>query len=211
MSTQPTARGPYRTGIERRQQIIASAAAVFTEFGYHGGSMRQIALQVGVTPAALTRHFESKADLLVAVLEWWRNETDSVMRPDVHGLAFFAELRSVMRYHLDHRGLLELFLTLSTEAINASHPAAAFVRTRYARMAGDLSRELATAVEHREVRALSAAEIERDCRTLMAVMDGVELQWLLDPSLDLLALFDLGFERISGGWQDEQRRALSRT
>jgi AcrR family transcriptional regulator len=211
MSTQPNARGPYRTGIERRQQIIASAAAVFTEFGYHGGSMRQIALQVGVTPAALTRHFESKADLLVAVLEWWRNETDSVMRPDVHGLAYFTELRSVMRYHLDHRGLLELFLTLSTEAINTSHPAASFVRARYARMAGDLSRELSSAAERGEVRPMSAAEIERDCRTLMALMDGVELQWLLDSRLDLLALFDLGFERIRDGWLLESRAGLSRS
>jgi AcrR family transcriptional regulator len=122
MSIQPNARGPYRTGIERRQQIIASAAAVFTEFGYHGGSMRQIALQVGVTPAALTRHFESKADLLVAVLEWWRNETDSVRRPDVHGLAYFAELRSVMGYHLDHRGLLELFLTRQRRSCGRATP-----------------------------------------------------------------------------------------
>jgi hypothetical protein len=78
-------------------------------------------------------------------------------------------------------------------------------------MAAELSRELAGAVERGEVRPLSPGEIERDCRALMAVMDGAELQWLLDPGLDLLALFDVGFERISDGWHHDRRRALSRT
>jgi hypothetical protein len=42
-------------------------------------------------------------------------------------------------------------------------------------------------------------------------MDGVELQWLLDSRLDLLALFDLGFERIRDGWLLEPRAGLSRS
>lgn len=201
MSTQPAARGPYRNGVERRQQIIASAAAVFAEYGYHGGSMRQIALQVGVTPAALNRHFDSKAELLIAVLEWWKQETDGVMRSGVHGLASFTELRAVMLYHLDHRGLLELFLTLSTEATNPDHPAAKFVRQRYAQLANELTRELLVAAERGEVRRMTSDEAEAECRSLMALMDGIELQWLLDPRLDLVALFDQGFERISDGWR----------
>ena len=53
-------RGPYRTGIRRREQIIDAATAVFAEYGYAGGSVRTIAERVGVSPASLLQHFGSK-------------------------------------------------------------------------------------------------------------------------------------------------------
>ena len=49
-STTARSRGPYRTGIRRREQIIDAATAVFAEYGYAGGSIRTIADRVGVSP-----------------------------------------------------------------------------------------------------------------------------------------------------------------
>ena len=43
-------RGPYRTGVRRREQIVAAATAVFAEYGYAGGSVRTIADRIGVSP-----------------------------------------------------------------------------------------------------------------------------------------------------------------
>ena len=54
---------------ERRASILAVARVLFADQGYHGVSVDDIARRLGVSPAVLYRHFESKAALYEAVLE----------------------------------------------------------------------------------------------------------------------------------------------
>ena len=95
-STGTTARGPYRTGIRRREQIIATAITVFGEYGYAGGSIRAIADRVGISHATLLQHFGSKEGLLTAVLEEWDRHTVEARLADVSGLGYFRRLPEVM-------------------------------------------------------------------------------------------------------------------
>jgi AcrR family transcriptional regulator len=44
----------------RKQLIVEAAGRVFSEHGYHGASMEEIAAAVGITAAALYRHFPNK-------------------------------------------------------------------------------------------------------------------------------------------------------
>jgi AcrR family transcriptional regulator len=53
--------------IDTRQRILDVALDLFTEQGYDGTSLREIAEQLGVTKAALYYHFESKEDILMAL------------------------------------------------------------------------------------------------------------------------------------------------
>ena len=73
--TETPARGPYRTGIRRREQIVATAISVFGEYGFAGGSIRTIADRVGVSHATLLQHFGTKEGLLTAVLQEWDRQT----------------------------------------------------------------------------------------------------------------------------------------
>ena len=57
--------GPHST--DTKQRILDVALDLFTEQGYDGTSLRQIAEQLGVTKAALYYHFESKEDILMAL------------------------------------------------------------------------------------------------------------------------------------------------
>lgn len=52
----------------RKGAILAAAADVFSERGYDGGSMREIAARVGVTEPALYRHYPGKEALFLALL-----------------------------------------------------------------------------------------------------------------------------------------------
>lgn len=44
----------------RRQMVVDAAGPVFSERGYHGTSMEEVAARVGITAAALYRHFPNK-------------------------------------------------------------------------------------------------------------------------------------------------------
>jgi AcrR family transcriptional regulator len=62
---------------ERRAQILAEAAALFAEAGF-SGTTRELAKRLGITQAALYRHFPSKEALIDALFEGaarkWRAE-----------------------------------------------------------------------------------------------------------------------------------------
>ena len=54
---------------ERRASIITVAKRLFATAGFHGVSIDEIVKEVGVSPAILYRHFESKEELYQAVLQ----------------------------------------------------------------------------------------------------------------------------------------------
>jgi len=56
-----------RNGAEAR--ILASAAEMFSSFGYNGVSTRDIASSAGVNEVTIYRHYPRKRDLYVAVLD----------------------------------------------------------------------------------------------------------------------------------------------
>lgn len=192
----------YQKGIRRRQEIVQAASAVFAEFGYTGGSIRTIAERVGVSPAALLQHFGSKEGLLMAVLDdWaWQQKAGFAGRRD-RGLSFVNRLRDIMRYHLDHRGLIELFLTMCTEASSPSHPAREFIQNRYLTTLAEVRAHLREAIVDGEIAAMTDHDIDREARTLFAVMDGLELQWLIDPAIDLARLFDEHLDATIKRWR----------
>jgi AcrR family transcriptional regulator len=59
---------------ERRELIVAAAERAFGANGYDGASLDAIAADAGVTKPVLYRHFASKEDLYVALLERHREE-----------------------------------------------------------------------------------------------------------------------------------------
>lgn len=196
-----TARGPYRTGIRRREQIVATAITVFGEYGFAGGSIRTIADRVGVSHATLLQHFGSKEGLLMAVLQEWDRQTVESRLAGVAGLDYFRRLPEVMTAHLSNRGLLELFTTIAAEASSPAHPAHAFIQRRYADNLATLARHLRHAVDTGDVAPLTPVEIEREVRLVTAVLDGIGLQWLLDPTADVTSSVETYIDRTVGAWR----------
>jgi AcrR family transcriptional regulator len=199
--TGTTARGPYRTGIRRREQIIAVAITVFAEHGYAGGSIRTIADRVGVSHATLLQHFGSKEGLLTAVLEEWDRRTVETTLTGVAGLDYFRRLPEVMTAHLSNRGLLELFTTIAAEASSPAHPAHDFIQRRYADNLATQAAHLQQAIDTGDVAPLTPAEIEIEVRVVTAVLDGIGLQWLLDPSTDVTASVESYINRTIAAWR----------
>ena len=199
-SAQTRTRGPYRTGIRRREQLVGIAMDVFGEYGFAGGSIRTIAEQAGVNHATLIQHFGSKEGLLTAVLEEWDRRTVENGLTDVSGLDYFRRLPDVMASHQNNRGLLELFTTIAAEASNPAHPGRSFITQRYATNLATLAAHLREAVEAGDIAPLSPAQIEVEVRLLTAMMDGIGLQWLLNPGTDIRSSVSTYVERAIAAW-----------
>ena len=55
--------------LETRERIIATAARLFAQYGYHGVSLRQIAKETGVQASLAQYHFKNKESVFRAVFE----------------------------------------------------------------------------------------------------------------------------------------------
>ncbi|MFC8193437.1 TetR/AcrR family transcriptional regulator [Cellulomonas sp. NPDC057328] len=64
-----SARGPRMTRVERRAQLLAVARDLFAGEGFHHVSMDDIADRAEVSKPVLYRHFPSKLDLYLAVVD----------------------------------------------------------------------------------------------------------------------------------------------
>lgn len=177
-STTTGSRGGYAKGRATRQEIIRTAILVFADVGYHGASLRDIAARAGMSHPGLLHHFPNKAALLEAVLEYRDAVDQEAIREDLArgGDEFDALVRVVERNRL-RRPLVELFAGLSTEATSPDHPAHAFFQRRYTRLVADQ----ATHLRERAARGGLAPGVdpEQAARTVVALMDGLQVQWLL--------------------------------
>ncbi|KNY06118.1 TetR/AcrR family transcriptional regulator [Microbacterium sp. GCS4] len=179
-------RGPYASGQARRQAIVDEALAVFARTGFRGGSLREIAKRVGVTPAGLLHHFADKEELFAEVLRQ-RDEKVRAAAGDPAEHTLLEQASRVVAHNQTTRGLTSLYAIVSAEATDPEHPSHADFATRY--------RDRATEAEEILRLGQAAGEVRQDvdpahaARLISAVMDGIQLQWLLDDSVDMVLLF----------------------
>ena len=77
---------------ERRASILAVAKVLFSDKGYHGVSVDEIAARLGVSPAVLYQHFPSKEALYEAVLAGISEKRESYVSAVLDGSQDFAEV-----------------------------------------------------------------------------------------------------------------------
>ncbi|PRB12931.1 TetR/AcrR family transcriptional regulator [Microbacterium sp. MYb62] len=169
--------------LAKREQILKAAVEIFGNKGSTNGTLADVAEQVGITHAGVLHHFGSKQKLLLEVLAY-RDQTDVAELAEKHipdGPELFLHLVRTAFANEKRPGIVQAYTVLSAESVTDDHPARHFFEDRYT----TLRREV-TAAFHE----LCAQEGVRDPDTIaaaaaaiLAVMDGLQLQWLLHPEI----------------------------
>ena len=178
---------PRLPATERRRQIIDAATSVIADRGFWGVSMQDIADRCGLTVPGLLRHMESKVGLLVAVLE--HRDVEDARSLRVHlgasedelpedwaesrpaGIDLRQMCAATMRRNAIQPEIVRLFTVLAAESLEPAHPAHAYFARR---------QKVATAA----YAALAEPLTDRPellARQIMAMMDGLQIQWLRNP------------------------------
>ncbi|WP_406442383.1 TetR/AcrR family transcriptional regulator [Streptomyces sp. NBC_01613] len=174
-------RGTYAVGDERRLRILDAAVEHFAQWGFHASSLARIAKDVGITQGGLLHHFRSKEDLLVQVLARIdrADEEKFFSRDFVSATECFATIARLAEYNSQRLGRTRMFNVLAAEAGDPDHPAHAYFTERYAKLVEHTSATLRRAVDAGELKP--GTDLVAVSQELAAVMDGLQLQWVLDP------------------------------
>ena len=180
MTTVTRGRGEYAKTPERRQQIVDAAGEVFSSAGFHKGSIRDVAEKAGLSQAGLLHHYPSKEHLLEAVLSWRDSETRRLMgEPFPEGADFLRGMVRAAEHNATTPELVELHVIVSAEGTSAEHPLRDYFVRRYASVVDLTRRAFERAATEGQVQP--GVDCASAARTLVALMDGLQIQWLLDP------------------------------
>jgi AcrR family transcriptional regulator len=173
-------RGQYAKGAERREQIIQTATDVFATEGFEGTAMKRVAELVGVKEATLFHYFRGKQELLTAVLAERDRRSLAAMEDKDAGLPVM--VRSAERNRREP-GLTTLYAVASATANDPGHNSHGYFKERYAEVVDVLTAD----IERRQAAGEARADLPpRDlARLVVAVSDGLQLQWLYDKDVNI--------------------------
>ncbi|WP_144876295.1 TetR/AcrR family transcriptional regulator [Microbacterium sp. 1.5R] len=188
MPKQAVAKAPVRPATrEKREQILKAAVEIFGNKGSTNGTLADVAEQVGITHAGVLHHFGSKQKLLLEVLAY-RDQADVEDLAEQHipgGPELFLHLVRTAIANESRPGIVQAYTVLSSESVTDNHPGREYFEERYTTLRREVTEafhELCAqeGVTEPDTVATAAASI-------LAVMDGLQLQWLLHREV-----FDLG-------------------
>jgi AcrR family transcriptional regulator len=185
-------RGPYAKTPARRAEIIRHATEAFSQRGYQASSLREIAAAVGMTQPGLTHHFSSKEELLIAVLA--DKDRTYIKEIAAESPDIAVRLQHIVERNSARYELMRLFTVLTGEAVNPDHPGHEFFKDRYERARHLFAEMIREGQAHKEFDPdLDPAQT---ATVLVAVMEGLQLQWQMDESVDMLEPFDAFLDRL---------------
>lgn len=177
-----TTRVLYSKGEAMRRTILEGALNVLAVDGYNKTSIRGIARALKMAPAHILYYFPSREELLQEILIEWNERVRRELPPDVD---FFESWITLNESHKQLPGIVQLYTAFTAEAADPAHPSHEFFRSRFE----SLRIRIADQVRIRQANGVfDPARDPLDTATrLIALSDGLQLQWLLDRTVDMPA------------------------
>jgi len=175
---------PRLPAAERRRQIIEVTTRLIAERGFWGLSMQDVADGCGLTVPGLLHHVGSKDGLLLAVLDY-RDEEDTRALLAELGDAETVSAREIcaalVRRNAGQPEIVRLFAVLEAESLAPDHPAHDYFEARQRRTLEALTAVVKECTPEPEALAVR----------IVALMDGLQIQWLRNPGeIDLVAQWE---------------------
>lgn len=190
---------------DRTNEILDAATRLFAEHGFNGATLAQVAEAVGLTEAGVLHYFPSKIHLLQGVLGY-RDQKDidkysKLVKDEINAFSkLFELLEELTAQNEKVPGLVQLFTVLVAESLQSNHPSHDYFVDRYRR---GRSTYVDQFLKMNKTKIRSDVDLNELASLIMAVMDGLQIQWLLDPKkVNMLGSFQL-FSKIVVEYLDE--------
>ncbi len=189
MTTEPELR--RAPGSATRRAILEAAMALYARRGVKGTGLAAIGQAAGVTHAGVLYHFGSSRNLLLAVLDerdrrFWRETAATWQRRS--GLDALAQMPRLAEWNRDNFELAKLFIMLQSENLDPEDEAHGYFLERRRRVRDRVRRAIEEGQRRGEIRPEVDARTKAD--EAVAFMDGAQVSAMLDPEVDLVAIFE---------------------
>lgn len=180
-------RGRYAKGVRRRGEILAVALEVFATLGDKGALIKEVADRMGMSQAGVLRYFGSRDGLLI----WTLAERDRLAKERLAEEAYadpISPMAATLRRSSEVAGLVRLYVSMAAASGFPDHRARDFFEVRNGDII-DALRDGLTALQ-RQGRIRPDIDPQAIARLALAAADGIQHQWLIDPTVDMGGVID---------------------
>lgn len=177
--TSPPAVGASPKGAARREEILSGLMDKIARQELRNPSLREIGRALNIEPAHILYYFGSREDLLQSVIMRWDEDARAAAQARTVTLDNFAEQ---LQRNIAIPGVVHLYLNFAAEAVDPAHPAHEFFKQRFEKVAATLAQRIREEQAKGTIRA--SVDPELNARQLVAMADGLQLQSLVNPSVD---------------------------
>jgi len=179
-------------GLARQDQILDVAFELFATDGVRGTTVASVADKVGVSEAGLLHHFNSKDELLLAVLnraDTSFTDVEAWIAEPGGGLESFRRMPATARVLADQPLLARLRTIVSAEAVVHDGAARTYVRERTETIRNVFAAALKEGIRRKEIKP--TVKPKAVAAEIIAFMEGIQIEWMLDPdAVDLVAAYE---------------------
>lgn len=168
---------------ERKAQILQAASRVFSRMGFHAANVSDVADEAHVSQGTIYHYFRSKEDLFMTVFEAWETESfyQEVQAVTNESASATEQLRQLAVGMGEHMAQTVELLPASVEFWSHIHRNAG-VREGFRNIFSGLRTTLARLIQVGVAQGEFVAVDPHAAATLLIAMyDGLVLQWLTDP------------------------------
>lgn len=178
-------------GNDTRRAILEAAMALYARRGVKGTGLAAIGQAAGVTHAGVLYHFGSSRKLLLAVIDerdrrFWRETSEHWEGKS--GLEALRQLPRLAEWNRANFELAKLYTILEAENLDEEDEAHAYFLERRRRVRRRVQRAIEDGQRRGEIRLEIDAGVKAD--EAVSFMDGAQLNAMLDPRVDIVAIFE---------------------
>ncbi|GAA6123804.1 TetR/AcrR family transcriptional regulator [Bifidobacterium psychraerophilum] len=188
-------RGSYPKGKVRRKQILDAALTIIAVDGFDQTSLSKISKAVGITDVGVLHYFDSMDDLMMEVLRQRDANDMATMTSSLSDLAdqirqlagnpdrSLEQMLAITARNAKTPGLVELYAYMSVKASNPKSPAHKYFKRRGRIERTMVGHAVETLIEkdHLDI----GMDPEDMARIIQALLDGLQIQWLIDRNVDM--------------------------
>lgn len=186
------------SGADIWNAIVQAAIRSFQVRAFHEVTLEVVAAEAGLPVETVEERFPTRVDLVVATVQVWNADRMAIVVPlaERHGAVTF--LRVLVQSAVEDPSLNRLLTAVVNIAATPDHPMAYALQRQWiqfhALVERALSRDVALGREPEELDPRRGAE------QLIAMYEGLLLQSMMRPGMDLLDAFDHGVAALRAAW-----------
>lgn len=189
-----------RTGADQWEHSVDAAIGLYRVEAFHVVTLERVAAAAQLPLAAVSAQFSTVDELVLAVVQVWNQRRMEPILPIARQHGAVAFLRGIVMANVADPGLMRMLTATVNLAATPGHPMAPLLQRQWVQFHALVQRALAHDVEvGREPETMDPA---RGAEQVIAMYEGLQLQSMLRPNMNVLEAYDRAITRLRDGWSN---------
>jgi AcrR family transcriptional regulator len=188
------------SGADIWNAIVQAAIGSFRTRAFHEVTLDVVAAESGLSIGTVLERFTSLEELVVATVQVWNAERMAVLVPLAERDGAVEFLRALVQENAADPSLARLLTAVVNIAATPNHPMAHALQRQWIQFHALVERALTRDVALG--RESAAMDPSRGAEQLIAMYEGLQLQSMMRPGIDLIDAWDHAVARLRIGWTE---------